>query len=232
MIAFAELAIGSGGLLNCSRCAGSVQRSPRPLAELAPALVQIAAGWDPGPGPNVVLTGFEPFSHPELPAVISTAIDLGFERVRLSTDAGALGVGGNASGIVAAGVRQLEVVVLGPDAQTHDALAGRPGLHASMVAGLGALWSAVEDAGCDFFLCGRVPICAHNVDRLAETVASLAGRGAMAVTLDMGGRSLGERGARQLAAAIEIATVNSVAVFVPGDSSWDLPAPWTVIRDA
>jgi len=184
LITFAEVRIGTGPTTPCLKCAArSTEPSMRDAAAVLAELAEVAAAWRNAPGPNVALGGVEPFSHPELPAIVQGAVESGYERVRLDTDAGALALGGNAAGVIAAGVRHLEVVLLAEGSE-HDTLCGRPGLYAAAVAGVAAFRSAAAAEGAHVCVTGRVPVCRHNLAHVCRTVPGFAAMGAVAVRLD------------------------------------------------
>jgi hypothetical protein len=136
-----------------------------------------------GPGPNVALVGCETFAHPRLPALVAEAFRLGVVRLRLTTAGAALAQGGNAAGAIDAGVRQVEVVVLGPE---QDSGGAGPSLSA-VTEGMNAFLEAGRAAGLRLAIAGRVPVCTHTVASAPATVAALAAAGAVAVTVEMGG---------------------------------------------
>ena len=189
MIQFAEVAIGQGGGPACVRCAQAVSPRMRDLTDIAADLNTCAANWTAGPGPNVAFVGAEPFAHPQLPHLVDAARRAGFERIRLHTDAGALAQAANAEGVVQAGIRHLEVVLLGASVETHDRLAGRPGLFEAALAGTRAFTAAAAMAGAEIFVSVDVPVCRHNVGELALASAAAARLGASAVTFSVAGLS-------------------------------------------
>ena len=126
MIAFAEVSIGEAPATPCVRCAPHASAAMRPATLVLADVTAVCASWSDGPGPNVSLVGAEPFAHPELPLLVQGAVEAGCERIRLRTDAGALSAGNNAVGVLGAGVRHLEVVLLGGDAE-HARRAGGQG---------------------------------------------------------------------------------------------------------
>ena len=206
MITFAEVSIGIAGDTPCVRCARATETSMRAATRFLKRSAGICESWSCGPGPNISLVGAEPFAHPDLPTLVQGAMEAGCERLRLRTDAGALAVGGNAAGVIGAGVRQLEVVLLGGDAATHDALVGRAGALAATTAGVSAFLSAAAAAGANVAVVGRIPVCPHVRDGLLATVHALAGMGAVAIELaTTAGVELTES---QLSAARQAAVVN------------------------
>lgn len=246
MLEFVQVPIGRGGIAPCRECARLAQThersSPRRAVEVAAdargdaTRLARAADGSPapgpgarpgpasGPGPNLVFTGFEPFAHPELPQLVGSAVDAGYERIRLRTDAGALAREGNAEGALHAGVRHFEIVVLG-SRETHDRLTGRPGLFDAARAGASSVFAQAERLGVDIFVSGLVPVCRHNATVLAEAVASLASLGAAAVVIDTASHlpTLVE-----LQPALDTAAVNAVAASV--SSSDRTPMPWRLVE--
>jgi len=216
VIAFFEVAIGDGGVAGCSEC-GRVARAPRPAEDVVAELQDLAARRTAPGCDGIGFTGFEPFAHPALPQLINTAVSLGFDRIRLRTDAGALASGGNARGVLDAGVRHLEVVLLGDEA-THDRLTACPGLHAAASGGatsfLAAARQAGPAAGANVVLTGYVPICRHNAAFAPAAVAHLAALGAVAVQVDAS--AAGQKLRDAVLAALETAAVNGIAGFVTG----------------
>lgn len=223
MITFVEVSIGSGGVVRCDRCPGAgALREPRAAAAVSAALVDAAADWTHGPGPNVLFTGFEPFSHPELPLLIASATSACYRRIALRTDGGALASGGNARGAVQAGVRIVELVLLA-DGPAHDSLSARSGLFAQACSGAAAFRDAGRTAGARVALVGLVPVCKHNVEYAPAAVARLAALGAVAVRLEASG--LDERHHGAVRAALHTAAVNGIAGYLTGSDA-RVPAPW------
>ena len=127
MIRFAEVLVGSGGgSCSCSRCHGlSATPVYRPLDELVDAITALAAAWEGRPGPNVRLSGAEPFGHPALPAIVAAAVSAGCQRIAVDTDAIALRSPVNAGGALMAGVRHVRFTLLGGSGHARRA-GGRP----------------------------------------------------------------------------------------------------------
>jgi len=225
VLEFAEVTIGQGGALRCARCHSGRHESPSfvPSAEVAERIVAIAGEWTGGPGPNIAFTGAEPFAHPELPSIVSAAVSAGAERIRLRTDAGALASGRNAAGVLAAGVRHVEAILLGGDAATHDGLTGRPGLFDAAVAGLAAFRSAACAADGPVAITGLVPVCRHSAPHVVMSVLALAARGVVSIELQP------VEGYRMdpatVAAASQAATVNGVWLHGQGAAATGI-APW------
>lgn len=222
MIRFAEIEIGSGECSTCSRCSASADRVPRGMPAIESDLARVAAAWEFGPGPNVIFCGFEPFDHPQLPAVIARAAQSGFERIGLRTSGGALTVPANAKGVIVAGVRFVELVLLGDEA-SHDSLAGLSGAFADAVAGCRAFVTSAAEAGADVAVFCRVPACRHNVTALSGAVAGGASAGALAVHIDA--ESLPATAAEAVIAACEVAAMSRMAAYVTG-ADFAVPAPF------
>ncbi|HSK47666.1 MAG TPA: hypothetical protein VLA05_06660 [Coriobacteriia bacterium] len=228
MITFVEVAIGSDGELGCRRCgASSTQPHVRRASDVGAELASIATGWRYGPGPNVSFIGIEPFVHPELPQLIAAATSAGFSRVRLRTDGGALAKADNAAGAFSAGVRHLEIVLLG-SAKTHDERSGRSGLFDDAAAGATAFSRAAESSAVS--ITARIPVCRHSVFDVAGAVVAAAALGASAATIDASGLKWSTDREALLDAALETATVNRVAACVINwDGGWTAPydrTPW------
>lgn len=232
MISFETVSIGDGWLLSCRRCsAQGAAGVPLPAAEVAAKLADVAAGWESAPGPNVCFVGMEPFLHPGLPQVIDAAVRLGFERIQIRTDGGALAQSRNAQGVLSAGVRHLEIVLLGVG-PTHDALADRAGLFDAAVAGAQAFTAAAHSASVQAAVSVRVIACRHNAEHLPETLAAAASLGAISAVIDATALKPTAENERFIFSALESATVNRVAASVIG---WSRPldapfdrAPWLV----
>ena len=215
MISFARVAVGDGGFVGCTRCDPTAPaRRYFSAQEIIGSVRSVADAWKDGPGPNVSLAGTEPFGHAELPAIIAGAVALGMQRICLRTDGGALSVDGNARGAVHAGVRQIELVVLG-DLAVHDELAATPGLFVAARQGARAFLDAARDARVPAALTAMLPVCRHNIAALPGAVALLAEMGAVAVELDVAEsaqRAVGYR--KWVSAALETGMVNGVWVYV------------------
>lgn len=218
MITFVDVPIGTGGPPRCTRCNGLPSAAAHAGADDVEALITAAvAAWTGAPGPNISLTGPEPFGHPELPAIVAAAARSGVERLRLETDAGALANPANAHGCIAAGVRHVLVTLLGGTPGVHDALVGEPGAHEAALAGLRAFTEAGGQAAATVFAAVRVPVCRHNVHDLPAAVIAAVDGGARVVTLRVDDPGLDLRlAAPWVAAACDTGVVNAVWVDVEG----------------
>ena len=223
MIGFAQIALGVGEAVSCTRCSARAESVMHPAEQVAEQIAAVAAGWRGGPGPNLAFVGAEPFAHPALPALITAAVDAGCERIRLRTDGGALALSGNAEGAFRAGVRHIELVLLASDAGTHDALSGRQGLFATAVAGAAAFTAVARDAGQPVAITGYVPVCRHVEPHLPALIAAFARMGAAAVLAEpVDGH---EPAASVRAATRQAATAAGIALMGCGFSRFDA-APW------
>lgn len=227
MITFTEFVIGAGGVAPCLRCERKGGAAP---ARIDMAEMDIAAHRTADPGlTGVALVGFEPFAHPQLPAIIAALRAQGEERIRLRTDCGALVTPGNAEGVIAAGVRHLEAVFLS-DRATHDRLTGRVGLFEAATRGARSFTAAAAVADERVVLTGYVPLCAHNVRTAAYAVAHLASLGAVAVHVDATRAKQGDEA--HVIAALDTGAALGTAAFVTGWASQvERPydrSPWLV----
>lgn len=224
MIAFAQIDIGTGDVLRCAACARSAPApaEPAPFDRVRDAVKDAVASWDSGPGPNVALTGFEPFAHPDLPEIIRVAGDMGCRRIRLRTDGGAFSIPGNAAGAIGAGVRQIELVILA-DGDAHDELSGRQGLFAAVSSGVREYSEAARAAEVPFVLTGLVRMCRHNSMHVPAAVARLAEFGAVAVDVDASEMRAADE--HHLVAALDTAAANAMAGSVSGQVR-EMALPW------
>lgn len=240
MIRFIEIPLGRGAACTCVRCAADAEREFFSAEVVCAPIVDAVASWSDGPGPNVLFTGPEPFSHPELPAIISSATAAGVDRISLRTDAGALSLPGNAEGVLAAGVRQLQAVLLAGNAAAHDSLTSREGLFDAAVSGLASFLAVARSARVHVAITGLVPACNHNLPELPGTVAALARAGALAVELAASPAVAANTGFSEWTnAAIDTGLVNGIWVSVTGAKASISPrtglhavTPFTLSEDA
>jgi len=219
LIRFAHISIGEGAGPACLRCAGTGPApSFRSAEDIVAEIREVTEAWTAPVGPNAVLGGFEPFSHPELPALINAARLAGVTRICLETDGGALAQLVNAHGAFRSGVRHLRLRTLGTGREA-DELSGRPGLSATALSGLRMFLDAAADAEERVAVAAVVPVCVHNLAMLSSTVAALADAGVQAVSL-VGNGKVPDTSAASIAAACDTGTVNRVWVDVD-----DLPLP-------
>ena len=225
MIAFAEVSIGEAPATPCVRCEPHASAAMRSATLVLADVTAVCASWSDGPGPNVSLVGAEPFAHPELPLLVQGAVEAGCERIRLRSDAGALSAGNNAAGVLGAGVRHLEVVLLGGDPSTHDELVGRQGAFAAAMAGVSTFGSVAAAQGAHVAVTGRIPVCRHNRDDLLATVQALVALGAIAIQLvELDGVELNDE---RLAAASQASVANGI--WLDGATGRRLGEPWRLV---
>lgn len=218
MIGFADVVIGNGGEVRCSRCHGEPQpTSYRPAEEIAREISMACAVWDGMPGPNMRLTGAEPFGHPELPALVTAATDAHCRRLCLDTDALALRSPQNAGGSLMAGVRHLRWTILGGTPGLHDALYGEPGALDSSVEGIRSFASIASDEALSISMTAVVPVCRHNAHDLpaAAGLAVDAGVDRILLRVEDGGLDLASA-LPWMSAACDTGVVNGVWVEVEG----------------
>ena len=220
MIRFGSAEVGDGVALGCARCAMPRTPSYHSVADVARALTELAAGWSGTPGPNVVLGGPEPFAHPQLPALVASAIDAGFERIALETDGAALSVTENAEGVLRAGVRHIRLRVVATDEWRAAEFLPRPAVVSAARRGVTAFRSAAERAAVRAVVTAVVPVCTHTVDSLPSTIADLASWDVDAVRLEAAG-PLPPDAAGLIAAACDTGMVNRLWVETDGE----LPLP-------
>ncbi|MHB8761162.1 MAG: hypothetical protein ACYC6J_02040 [Coriobacteriia bacterium] len=220
MLEFARIAVGDGAPLGCISCEQPSVASYPPASELGRAIAEAVSGFSRIPGPNVCLTGPEPFEHPELPALVAACVQAGAQRVALETDGAALCVPANASGILSAGVRHLHVRLLAAEEALGDRLGGRQGRTRDASAGVTAFLSAAAAADLTVAVTAVVPVCRHNLASLPDTVSRCAELKMHAIRL-LQGAELPSSAPAVLAAACDTGMVNGV--WVEADTSLPLP---------
>ncbi len=218
MLTFVPVSLGEGRAVTCERCHGG---SPTPVyrdsAQIAGDIETAVRSGAAAPGPNIELTGPEPFGHPELPAIVGMAVRSGVSRLRLHTDASAFVVPANAAGSVAAGVRHVRFSVFGGTPGVHDVLVACPGALAETLEGVRSYVAAAATQEALVHVSALVPVCRHNVRDLPAVVATATGAGAAAVLLRVEDGGLDLRAAIEwVTAACDTGTVNGVRVEVEG----------------
>ena len=214
MISFAHIALGDGSPVACARCGSVTATDYTPGHEVLACISQVVEEWDERPGPNVMLCGPEPFGDPGLPQIVTGASAAGVQRIALSTDGGALASVENARGVIHAGVRHVEVVVLG-DQVRHDALAETPGLFALAMKGIAEFLDAAQEASATAVVTGRIIVCRHNLESLPGAIGALAQAGAVSIVLEITESARKTMGMRTwVSAALETGMVNGAWVSV------------------
>jgi molybdenum cofactor biosynthesis enzyme MoaA len=221
VLEFVAVEVGEGSSLGCSRCGTLPPHTYHPTDEVTARIRSTVDAPTSAPGPNIVLTGPEPFGHPALPDLVAACAEAGFERIGIETEGGALAVPGHAAGALGAGVAHLYVRVLATDEELADGLSGRPGLGHAVAAGIPAYLAAAEQAGITVCVTVVVPLCRHNLDSLPATVAALSSWGVHAVRLEAAGQ-LSSGASVVIAAACDTGMVNRL--WVETDPALDLPA--------
>lgn len=217
MLRFTDIALGEGGRCGCRRCHGSGDETLRERSEIVADIAEAVRTSEVRPGPNISLTGAEPFHHPDLIAIVTAAVDAGVERVRLESDAEALGSAATAQAAVAAGVRHLRFPLLGSSAASHDTLACSPGAFEATRAGVKAFADAARAAGVAVQVSACGPVCRHNLADVPGMVKAAVEMDARLVLLRIEDTGLAlPDAALWLRAACDTGIVNSAWVEVEG----------------
>ena len=217
MIRFVEVSMGEGTRTRCTRCAPAVPEVFRDTEEIVDEAAAACASWSGGAGPNVRLTGAEPFAHPGLPGIVGAVVGAGCHRLAVDTDAGAFSSEMNVHGALRAGVRHVRFTLLAGTDGVHDALAGAPGRFDATLEGVRAYRAAAEADGLDVSVTALVPVCRHNLRDLPSAVGSAVSVGvdAVEIVLEDGGVDLASAGP-WIASACDTGVVNGVWVSVSG----------------
>lgn len=215
MIDLTPIYVGDGSPAGCVRCGAAGASTYLPVARIAATIAES------GPSHGVVLTGPEPFAHPELPRVVAACRESGVSRIAIETDGGALSVPGNARGVLLSGVRHLWVRVLAASDDRHDMLAGTRGLSSAMRSGVSGYLANAETEGLQVAVTAVVPVCEHNLGELPAIVAHCAAQGFHAARLVAAGALPSSAGAA-VAAACDTGMVNRLWVAV--ERSLPLPS--------
>lgn len=141
-------------------------------------ITEAVEGWSGGAGPNLALTGIEPFNHPELDRIIRAATAAGTKRLRLDTNATALGTREVSEAVFEGGVRHVQFPLLGSTSEAHDMLTGSAGGFAATRRGVETFAAVAADAGAKVQVGARVPLCRHNIQDVSAAVATAAKAGA------------------------------------------------------
>ncbi|HQP35145.1 MAG TPA: radical SAM protein [Polyangiaceae bacterium] len=114
---------------------------------------------------ELLLGGGEPTLREDLPEVVALGKELGFQRITVITHAHALADAALTRRLVEAGVNGLVVEVMGGSAAVHDAVAGRKGAFARMIAGV----SRAQKEGIRR-IDVSIPVTRTNIDELPAAV--------------------------------------------------------------
>ncbi len=227
VLQFEDILLGESGAPQCTRCtpanAEYLREAPRVLAAITGAVLH----WPHGPGPNLSFTGAEPFHHPELFEFLGASVAAGASRIRLESNAHALGPPELADRVISAGVRHLTFPLLGSTSDTHDALTAR-GSYEKTIAGVEGFLGAAAKSTTRVHVTAHVPVCRHNLHDTPEIVTLASKTGANAVLLTINDVDLDVRQAGPwLEAACDTGVVYAIWVEVEGipygcASGWEL----------
>jgi hypothetical protein len=218
VIRFIDIAVGTGQPCGCARCHGEPPDATyRATDAIVEEIASACATWEGRPGPNLRLTGAEPFGHPELPSLVSAAISAGCSRLGVDTDGVALRSAANAGGALMAGVRHVRFRLLGGSPGLHDTLAGAPGVLDLTIEGIRSYRSMAAAEGLPVSVTAIVPVCRHNVHDLPAAAGLAVECGVDTVVLSVEGEGVDlEAAAPWITAACDTGVVNGVWVEVDG----------------
>jgi len=205
-----RITIGCGGLPTCSRCSVPSEQEHRLLADVT-ADIESAVVTSVGRSGVILLAGTEAFSHPSLPQIISAATSAGARRIAVQTAGGLLGSGGNAQGVLHAGVRHFEIHYLpGDDAELAPGIPGA-------LDGVAELIRVSAAAGARIALSAVITACRHTIQHLSPAVGQLAAAGVGAVHIEVDpSAGTGPSATASVLAACDTGVVNAVWVDVSG----------------
>jgi hypothetical protein len=234
VIRFVDVPVGSGQGYACARChAQRAEETYRPVDEIAGDIATVCSTWDGLPGPNIRLTGAEPFGHPGLPTIVSAAVEAGCRRLGVDTDGVALRSAANAGGALMAGVRHVRFTLLAGTTGLHDTLAGVPGLLDATIEGIRSYRSIAAAEGVAVSITALVPVCRHNVNDLPVAVGLAVECGVDAVVLRLEDAEIDLASAvPSIVAACDTGVVNGVWVEVDGVPFCLLPGYDLHVADA
>lgn len=164
-----ELVIGMDCNCRCRACPSAVHDGGQPM-DTREVAAWLRRGRQRGAS-GVWFGGGEPTLHPGLLPAVKRARQLGYQRVRVQTNALRLAYDAYAERLVGAGVGELSVPVLGADEAAYDAFTRREGSFGLLVQGIENLLS--HGARVE----GDVLITATSAGRLTEAVERFAALG-------------------------------------------------------
>jgi hypothetical protein len=234
VIPFTEVSIGEGTRVACTRCSSAtVEPTFRAADEVVAEAASVCRGWGSGPGPNIRLTGPEPFAHPELPRIVSGITAAGCRRIAIDTDAIGLRSEANARGALIAGVRHVRFALLAGTEGMHDALAGAPGMLDATREGIASYRQAASAEDLDVSVTALVPVCRHNLSDLPCVIAVAVGCGVDRVEVRLSDVDVEIASAVPwITAACDTGVVNGVWVEVEGVPFCLLPGYDLHVADA
>jgi hypothetical protein len=220
MLRFCEIPLGTGGPC-CRACGTQVPVSARPTAEIVAELESCSVSCiDPleaGSELNVDLAGGEPLAHPGLEQVVSAAVRVGAQRVRIETDCAGLADPARATRLLAAGLRHVGTTLFGGDAGVHDAISGRNGSFEATKAGLETFRRVAAEGGAHVSLTATVPVCTHTLAHVPATISAAAEMGVSWVFVRIADPALDlAQASPWILAGCDTGIVNSVWVEVQG----------------
>jgi hypothetical protein len=215
---FENIVLGEGGRCLCTRCPGEVRAETlRDVGDIVNEIREVARAWGTRPGPNLMLTGAEPFHHPALPEILATAVCSGAQRIGLDSDCAALGSAHEAEAILESGVRHLQFTLLGSSPAQHDALSKRPGAFQETMGGVSTFIAVSRAANVPVYVGARIPVCHHDLRDLPTIVTAAARAGASFARVAVEDPGLDLRSAAPwIQAACDSGIVNGVWVEVQG----------------
>jgi len=105
---------------------------------------------------SLILTGGEPTTHPELPAIVNKAVNKNFREIVLHTNGRNLGKSDLSQKLSDSGVNNVMVSLFGDSTPVHESISRRNGSFAETLEGIRA-WSKTEN-----YLCINTPITTKN----------------------------------------------------------------------
>lgn len=134
---------------------------------------------------DLSLQGGEPTIWPDVVELVRRARGLGFGFVGIVTNGRKLKDPAFAEALIEAGLDGMSVSLLGPDAETHDAVAAAPGAFEALVTGLENAAAVAARLGRRVHVDANLVTSAKSVDGLPEEVRLLAARGVEAASVHL-----------------------------------------------
>lgn len=129
--------------------------------------------------------GGEPTIFPEIVELVRRARSLDFAFLGMVTNGRKLKERDFTEALLGAGLDGITLSILGPDAETHDALAAAPGSFEAMITGLDHAVDVARRLDRRLVVNANIIVSAKSVDGLAEMVRLLAAHGAHAGVLHL-----------------------------------------------
>lgn len=212
MLAFHEVSLGGSGEIACTRCAVRAHEEPRTSDAMESpdrALADIGTA-------GVLFTHTGDVERDALISWVRRAVTSGASRIGIRTSGRLLRNEQDAIGLVDAGVRLAEVTFMGPEASQHDVFVGAAGSFDAAVGAVRAFSEAAETLGVRLAVRSRIPVCAHNLQIVPETVMACAQMGVSSMLLVCDPSLDPRRSVEWVSAACDTGTVNRVWVAVTG----------------